>query len=222
MVFGFFKKKRTTLKLEPKQEIEIEFLKGEESESFFTIVLEVQKKTITLKTPQKGNQAYPCAAGDSIAIIFLDEGTIYQFSSKVLEVRDREIDIAAPTEVTEEKCPTSKIDFLLEVPVPIEYRAISTAHLQTATTKELSSKGLKVITNLPIPDGTELHLELEIPDSPAIKTKGRVAGSQKLPSDTRKSLTEIEFIDFSPKDSESVYRYAILYQQRRARRQRNA
>ncbi len=220
MVFGFLGKKKPSLKLEPKQEIEIEFNKPEEQESFFTVVLEIQKKKITLKSPQKGNHYYPCADGDNITIVFLEGGVIHHFKSKILETREREIDVAYPSEIIEEKSPYTESDFRLEIPIPVEYRAISTAHLQTATTKEINSKGIKVITNLPIPNGTEIHIELEIPDSPTIKSKGRVVGSQKLPADVRKSLTDIQFEDFSPKDSESIFRYAVLYQQRRIRRQR--
>jgi hypothetical protein len=219
MVFGFLGKKKPSLKLEPKQEVEIEFCKGEDSESFFTPVLEVQKKKIILKTPSKGNHLYHGEVGDDALIIFLEGSSILRFKTKILEVRDKELDIAAPTDIQEEKCPFSESNYRLEIPIPVEYRAISTAHLQTATTKEINSRGIKVVTNLPIPNGTEIHIELEIPDSPMLKTKGRVVASQKVPSDVRKSITDIEFEDFTPRDSENVFRYAILYQQRRLRRQ---
>lgn len=219
MVFGFLGKKKPSLKLEFKQEVEIEFCKGEDSESFFTAVLEVQKKKIILNTPSKGRHLYPCAAGNDVIIAFLEGSVISWFKTKILELRDKEMDIAVPTNIQEEKSPFSVSSYRLEIPIPVEYRAISTAHLQTATTKEINSRGIKVVTNLPIPNGTEVHIELEIPDSPMIKTKGRVVASQKLPSDVRKSITDIEFEDFAPRDSENVFRYAILYQQRRLRRQ---
>jgi len=219
MVFGFFKKKKPSLKLDPKQEVEVEFTTPEGTESYFTTVLEMEKKRFTLRTPQKGTKPYPCSIGDEVTVAYLDGSTVVSFKSKVMEKREKEIDMTLPADVAEEKSSFTENDFYLDIPIPIEYRAISTAHLQTATTTELSYKGIKVITNLPIPRETVLHLELEIPDSPTIKAKGRVTGSTKLPPENRKSLTEIEFEDMGPKEKESVFRYALLYSQRRNRKQ---
>ncbi|MDQ7822933.1 MAG: flagellar brake protein [Candidatus Eremiobacteraeota bacterium] len=219
MVFGFFKKSKPSLKLEAKQEVEIEFVTQDGTESFFTVVLEIDRKRFTLKTPQKGSKVYPCSIGDEVLIAFLDASNVSTFKSKILEKRDREIDLTIPSDIAEEKSPFTENDFSVEIPVSVEYRAISTAHLQTATTKEISATGIKVITNLPIPKETLLYLELEIPDSPVIKAKGKVVGSQKLPSDARKSVTDIEFDDVGPKEREMIFRYAMLYQQRRARKQ---
>ena len=59
---------------------------------------------------------------------------------------------------------------------------------------------------------------MEIPNSPAIKTKGRVLKSEKLPTDSRKHLTELEYEDITPEDKTAVFRYAIYFQQRQARK----
>ncbi len=219
MVFGFFKKKKPSLKLDPKQEVEIEFTTPEGTESYFTTVLEMEKKRFTLKAPLKGTKPYPCSIGDEVMVVYNEGSTIFSFKSKIIEKREKELDLALPADVMEEKSSFTENDFYLEIPIPIEYRAISTAHLQTATTTELSFRGIKVMTNLPIPKETVLHLELEIPDSPTIKAKGKVIGSTKLPPENRKSLTEIEFEDMGPKEKESVFRYALLFNQRRNRKQ---
>lgn len=219
MVFGFFKKKKPGLKLDPKQEVEVEFSTPEGKESYFTTVLELEKKRFTLRTPQKGTKPYPCSIGDDVMVVYVDGSTVVSFKSKIMEIREKEVDLTLPADIAEDRSSFTENDFCLDIPIPIEYRAISTAHLQTATTTELSFRGIKVITNLPIPRDTVLHLELDIPDSPTVKAKGRVIGSTKLPPENRKSLTEIEFEDMGPKEKESVFRYALLYNQRRNRKQ---
>ncbi|MGV8123945.1 MAG: flagellar brake protein [Candidatus Xenobiia bacterium LiM19] len=219
MVFGFFKKKKPSLKLDPKQEVEVEFTTPEGTESYFTTVLEMEKKRFTLRTPLKGTKPCPCSIGEEVMVVYVDGSTIVSFKSKIMEKREKEVDLTLPADIAEEKSSFTENDFYLDIPIPIEYRAISTAHLQTATTTELSFRGIKVITNLPIPKETALHLELEIPDSPTIKAKGKVIGSTKLPPENRKSLTEIEFEDMGLKEKESVFRYALLYNQRRNRKQ---
>lgn len=219
MVFGFFARKKPSLKLKPKQEVEVEFAPPEGFECFFTHVLEMDKKKVTLTIPKKQNQPYPCTVGEPVTVTYMIDDVICSFQSRVLDKRNKEIDIALPKEVSESKSPATAQDFTIEIPIPVEYRAISTAHLQTATTKLITGTGVTVITNLPIPQETILHLELEIPNSPTIKTKGRVVKSQRLPADARKSLTEIEFEDINPRDKEALFRYVILYQQRRLRKQ---
>jgi hypothetical protein len=219
MVFGFFKKKKPSLKLNPDQEVEIEFSNQDQSESLFTPVLEVDRKKFTLKTPFKSGKPHQCSIGQHVTIVALDGPSLYTFQSRIVEIRDREIDLTLPAEVEEEKIPHSETDYVIDAQVPVEFRAISTAHLQTAITREVNSRGIKIVTSLPIPSGTVLHLELEIPESPVIKAKGKVAGSEKLPPDHKKYLTEIEFDDLGPKERELVFRYTILSNHRKMRKQ---
>jgi hypothetical protein len=219
MVFGFFKKKKPNLKLQPDQEVEIEFSVGDQSENLFAGVLEVDKKRFTLKTPMKGKKPYPCSIGDTVTLVAFDGSSIQTFQSKIMEKRDREIDLLLPSEIDEEKIPHSESDYVIDAQVPVEFRAISTAHLQTAITREINSRGIKIVTSLPIPTGTILHLELEIPESPVIKAKGKVTESRKLPPDNKKSLTEIEFEDIGTKERDMVFRYTILSNHRKSRKQ---
>jgi hypothetical protein len=222
MVFGFFKKRKPTLKLEAKQEIEIEFGEGDGRENFFTTLLQADKKRFTVKTPQKGNKYYRCSIGDEVTIVTCDEGFVYTSRTRILETRDKELDILLPEEIREEKITSTDNDFVIEAPVPVEFRAISTAHLQTALTREVSSRGIKIVTNLPIPRDTTLYMEMAIPDSPMVKLKGKVVESRKLPPDNKKSLTDIEFEDLGQKEKESIFRYTILFNCRRMRKQQSA
>jgi len=221
MVFGFFKKKKPALKLEPKQEIEIEFGEGDSRESFFAPLIQADRKRLTVKAPMKGNKYYRCSNGDEVSVVIFEEGVVYTGRTKILETREKEIDLLFPEELADEKIAFKETDFVIEIPVPVEYRAISTAHLQTAVTREVSSRGIKIITNLPIPKDTVLYLELAVPDSPMVKLKGKVARSSKLPPDNKKSLTDIEFEDFGQKEREAVFRYTILFNTRRARKQQS-
>ncbi len=222
MVFSFFKKKKPTLKLEPRQEMEIEFGEGDSRESFFTTLIESDKKRMTVKALMKGNKLFRCSNGDEVSIVIFEGGFVFTGRTKILETRDKEIDLLIPDDIKEEKIGFNDTDFVIETPVPVEFRAISTAHLQTAVTREVSSRGIKIITNLPVPKDTDLHLELAIPDSPVIKLKGKVAQSSKLPPDNKKSLTDIEFEDFGQKERESIFKYIILFNSRRMRKQQSA
>jgi len=217
-MFGLFGKKKPRLKLEPKQELELEFVDGENVENYFTRVLQLDRKRIVVQIPTQNKIQIGVNVGDPVTVTYMDGDMVYQFSSRIMDRKEREMDLALATDLKEEKTPIHTDDFTLEIPIPVEYRAMSTAHLQTATTKAINAKGIDILTNLPIPPGTSLHIELEIPGSSAIKTQGRVAHSQKIPND-RKALTQIEFEDISNTDRETIFRYAIFYQQRKVRKE---
>jgi len=90
--------------------------------------------------------------------------------------------------------------------------------MQVASAKAVTATGMHIITNLPIPQGTDLYIEMNVPDSPLSKTKGKVAKSQRLPTDSKKCFTELELEDFDLKEKENFLKYSILYQYRMKRR----
>jgi c-di-GMP-binding flagellar brake protein YcgR len=217
-MFSFFGKKKPKFKLEPKQEIELEFVNGENIDNYFTRVLSVERKKFVVQIPTQNKIQISVNPGDPVTVTYLEDDIVYSFNSRVLDTKEREMDVALPTDLKEEKTALRDENFTIEIPIPVEYRAMSMAHLQTAVTRSINAKGIDILTNLPIPPGTALHIELEIPNSPAIKTQGRVSVSQKIPND-RKALTQIDFEDISPSDRETIFKYAIFYQQRKARKE---
>jgi c-di-GMP-binding flagellar brake protein YcgR len=220
MAFSFlgFGKKKPKLKLEPKTEVELEFVNGDEIQNYFSRVVSIDKKKIVVQIPTQNKMQVPVNVGDNLTVTYMDADNVYSFQARVLDARDREMELSVPTDIREEKMPLKDENFTLDLPIPVEYRAMSTAHLQTATTRSIHNNGVDILTNLPIPPNTSLHIELEIPNSPAIKTQGRVTTSKKLPND-KKSLTQIEFEDISPVDRETILRYAIYFQQRKIRKE---
>jgi c-di-GMP-binding flagellar brake protein YcgR len=221
MIFNLFKKKKSGLKLRPKQEVEIEFLSDESDsyECYFTRVLDIQRKKVILKAPGTERRPIRMFPGQQVTITTLDENTLYAFQATVLDATEREFDITPPANVHDEELPARDENFRLEVPITVEYRAMNTAHTQVAQTFAITSAGLVLATNLPIPPGTSLHMELEIPSTPDIRTKGRAIGSEKHPDQKSKHLSEIEFEDMSESDRDTILRYAI-YSRRRQERQR--
>jgi c-di-GMP-binding flagellar brake protein YcgR len=222
MIFNLFKKKKGGLKLRPKQEVEIEFLSDESDgyECHFTRILDIQRKKVILKAPGTERRPIRMIPGQQVTITTLDENVLYAFQATVLDATEREFDITPPTNVHEEELPARDENFRLEVPITVEYRAMNTAHTQVAQTFAITSAGLVLATNLPIPPGTNLHMELEIPSTPDIRTKGRAVGSEKHPDLKSKHLSEIEFEDMSESDRDTILRYAI-YSRRRQERQRD-
>lgn len=218
----FFGRRKPQLKLEPKQEVELELVSPDYTviENYFTRVLVVDRKKVTVQVPMRDRQPVQVNVGQSVTVTYWNGDLISSFQSTITDRRDRELDIELPKDINEEKTPDPRSDFTLEIPVPVEYRAVSTAHLQTAVTKAITQNGIHILTNVQIPPGTSLHVELEIPQSPAIKTRGKVLKSQKLAADQKKNLTELEYEDISAEDRNAVFRYAIYFQQRQVRRSR--
>lgn len=220
MVFGLFGKKKPQFSLEPRMEVEIDISIPEGGfESYFTRVLELAKKKFTLSIPEKDRVQIQCDSGETVTIVYLLGDTLYHFQTKILDVRDKEMDLQIPREVKEEKTFLSQSEFCVDIPIPIKYRAMSTAHLQNAMTKCITQQGIQILTNLPIPMGTALNIELEIPNAPSVKTKGKVTSSQKKAQDGKKSLTEIEFEELNPQDKDIILQYGAFFHyqiQRRA------
>lgn len=221
MIFGFLKKKKAGLKLKPKQEVEIEFQSGEGGyEAHFTRILDIQRKKVIVRAPGTDRRPIRMAPGQQLTVTTLEDNVLYSFQASVLDAGEREFDITPPANVVEQELPARDDNYRIEVPITVEYRAMNTAHTQVAQTYAITSSGLVLATNLPIPPGTSLHLELEIPSAPDISTKGRAAGSEKHPTDKRKHLSEIEFEDISAEDRDTILRYAI-YSRRRQERKRD-
>lgn len=221
MVFRFLGlgKRKPKLKLDPKQEVELELTIGDAVENHFTRVIELERKCLVVSTPSQNRIQVPLEVGDEVTLTYLDDelATVYSFQTHVLERKEREVELALPDEIEEERTLIDDDDFSIEIPIPVEYRAMSTAYLQNATTSAINPGGINILTNLAIPPGTSLHIELQIPNAPTVKTQGRVSKSQKVPNE-KKHLTEIEFEDITPADKDVVYRYALFYQQRQLRK----
>lgn len=214
------KKTQPVVDLAQRQEVELEFTTSEGPEDYFTKVLEFDRKKIVMAVPQRNRQYVPCSTGDKLVVTYIKDNFITSFASAIINREEKEIILSTPRDVKQIKINVSKEDFLIDIPIPVEYRALTTSHLQTAKTKSLTSKGVEIITNLPIPQGTVLYMEFEIPNAPTIKAKGKVMKSERLPSDSRKNLTAIEFEDIHPMDRENMLRYALYYEQRQLRRQK--
>ena len=217
-MFGLFGRRKPILKIAPRQEVEVEILEGETPQSYFSHLINLEKKRIVLSLPSRGEKTAPCALGDKVTVAFMNDDIFVSFESRIIEKRSTQIELAVPREVFEEKTPLFSGELNLEVPIPIQYRAMNTAHMQVASAKVITSTGMQIVTNLPIPQGTDLYIEMHVPDSPLAKAKGKVSKSQRLPADSKKCLTEIDLEEFDLKEKENFLKYTILYQYRMKRR----
>lgn len=219
MVFNFLGlgKKTPKMKLEPRQEVEVEVIGADGAENFFSRVIAIERKKLILSRPPK--LPVSLHTGDVVTITYLetDLSLASSFESKVLEQKEREFEVALPTVINDEKTPIGEADFSIDIPIPVEYRAMSTAYLQTATTRTITGAGINIFTNLAIPPNTSLHIELQIPNAPTVKTQGRVSSSKRVVND-KKHITEIEFEDITAADKDTIYRYALFYRQRQQRK----
>lgn len=223
MIFSFFKKKKPTLNLKPRQNIEIEFTADDDSEepnfeAHFTPVLDVQRKKVIVKSPGTDRRPIRMIPGKALTVTTLDGNVLYSFNTSVLDAGDREFDINPPGDVEEELLPEFDDNFQIEVPIRVEFRAMKSAHNQVAITHTICQSGLTLTTNLPIPPGTDLHLEIEMPSAPDFTTKARSIGNRIHPTMKSKHLCEIEYTDIDQHDAIDIMRYAVYARRREQRR----
>jgi hypothetical protein len=213
-------KKKPAFKLQPRQEVEVEFENADGNfESHFVQVQDVQRKKAILHSPGTDRRPIRLYPDQAVTLTIQLDDVLLSYEGSVLDVRDREFDVNYPPKDYQDiPIPPRDEKFRIEVPIPVEYRAMTTAHLQVATTHAVTMNGLFLMTNLPIPRSTSLLLELEIPNAPDITAKGRAITSQEDHSTGRKRhITEVEYEDLNEKDKITILRYAVFYRQRQAR-----
>jgi len=233
-VFGFLgggKPKKPQFKLQPGQEVEIELEVNKEIMAFFVKVQEVHKNRAVLSAPtgdRKGRgDGVRVGDGQEItASVLIDDTTVLAFKSFVMSARDRDFDLKYPPkgdkDVDEFTFPTKDDEFKVPAMIPVEFRAMSTAHTQVAKTHSVSRRCLSLLTNLTIPKETQLLMQVEVPSGPEINVKGRAAVSvEDTSSGRRQYVTEIEFDnDVSEKERSQLLRYAMFLNQRQERLER--
>jgi len=220
MFFDFFKSKKPALKIKAKQEVEIEFFSDETFKTYFTTVLDVRRKEIILKSPGTERRPVKMETGQAITVTVFDpeDSKLYYFNTTVTDAGEREFDIANATEVQSEDVPKFE-NGSIEAPVNVEYRAMKLAHSQSARTFSIGFNSIVLICNIPIPQGTDLHIEIQIPGAPVYSFKGRSISARPDPSSNKKHLCEIEYSDdASREDRLAVMRYAVYLKRREYRR----
>jgi hypothetical protein len=227
-VFGFLKgssqPKKPAFSVQPRQEVEVEFEVGNGVyEAYFVQVQEKHSSKLVLQTPGTSGKQLRVGDGQSVTLSVLCNDAIFSCNTSVLSARDREFDIKFTkkdeTAMEATSFPPRDDDFSIQVSIPVEFRAMSTAHTQVAKTHSVTQNGIFLQTNLPIPKATSLIIEVEIPNGTEINTKGKALSSTEDNSSGRRQyITEIEFdADISEKDRNALVRYAMFLKQRQER-----
>ena len=83
-------------------------------------------------------------------------------------------------------------------------------HQGIALSKDLSREGLKINSPVPLPEGSTLDLELDIPDDPRpVRTSGKIVWTQSLqPGQDQGYDLGIRFVMMDPVDKFRVLDYA--------------
>lgn len=219
LFFGLFKKsKGAALKLKQRQEVEVELFNEDTGYEFhFTQVLDVQSKKVIIRSPGTERRPIRMTPGQLLNLTVVEDNNVYTFETKVLDAGDREFDIALPSNVKSEPLPAFDDEHQLEVAIKVEYRAMNSAHNQMANTFSVAHNGLMLTTNLPVPAGTQLLLDIEIPNAPDFSIKGRAVNSKAHPTIKNKHVCEIEYDNVTQAESDSIIRYAIFAKKRAER-----
>lgn len=223
-MFGLFGSK-PKLKLQEGMEVELEFTFPNGLRSYFTKVLQTSKGKARFTIPKEGNKPLPIKMDDKIKMIALVDDSIFDANIKVTSSEMAEFQALISKNVSRHDTLLKKFEkkkpVELEVSVPIEFRAITTSHMQRAETSRIVKEEVSMITNLPIPPSTPLKLTFRIPESPSVDCEGTVTKSDPLDDeDSKKSKTTIEFSDKVKESNvfENVTRYAVHYLYREKRR----
>jgi len=222
-MLGFLFRKKRKFTLKEKMEVELVVAGPRGPKSYFCLIKEASPKKAVFTTPKEGKRYVSISPNDIIKCIVLIEDRLYEFNLKVMASMDREFEALIsksvkdfPTLLTDnEKTPDMKVN----LEVPLDFRAITTSHLQRAESKTISTDYLEMVTNLPVPEGTELKLIFTVPDSPHVESEGVSEKSSPLEEDSRRSKTRIVFCDLSksPEVVDKVVRYMVHLQRRNER-----
>jgi hypothetical protein len=223
-MLGFLFGKKGKFKLKPKMKVELEIPVPDGVRSFFTQVKDVSQKRCIIITPKNGNKAVQINADDIIKCIAIIEDTLYEVNLKVVSASKEEFEAIISDNVkffdtilTNVK-EADKIEISEEV--PIDFRAMRTAHLQGAATRKITRENVEIVTNLPVPEGTDLKVIFRIPETPLVETEGVSEKSTPLEEDSKKSKTRIVFSEKSQQSTmyEKITHYIIHHKRRKDRR----
>ncbi|MCE1245673.1 MAG: flagellar brake domain-containing protein [Firmicutes bacterium] len=222
-MFGLFGPK-SKFKLQDNMEVELEFTSGETFKSYFVKVVEVTSKKASFMIPRENNKPVPLSKEDIVRLIVLIGDTIYEVNLKVTNVMEKEFEAMISKNMKHYETLLKKFDknqaVNLEVTIPLEYRAITTSHIQRANTKTITKEFVEMVTNLPIPERTDLKLFFKTPESPIVETEGTSAKSEPLAEDSKKSSTKITFPEKVMESNVfgNITRYVVHHQRREERR----
>jgi hypothetical protein len=223
-MLGFLFGNKGKFKLKDKMEVELQVLAPEGPRSYFCQVLEATPKRATFSSPREGSHFIAFNPNDIIRCIAYIDDDIYEVNVKVLRASEKDFEALISKNVNSYQSIAAGSkkgeDTLMELQVPLDFRAITTSHLQRAESKAICREYMEMVTNLPVPEGTGLKLIFKVPDSPAIEMEGTSEKSLPLEEDSRKSKTRIVFEDQAKAAQmvERVTRYMAHYRRRMDRR----
>jgi hypothetical protein len=223
-MLGFLFGKKGKFKLKPKMKVELEVPVPNGVRSHFTQVKDASVKRCIILTPKDGTKALQLNTDDIIKCITLIEDTLYEVNLKVVTASKEEFEaiISDNVKFFDTLLSNVKEPDKLEITekVPIDFRAMRTAHLQGAVTKVVTHESVEIVTNLPVPEGTDLKVIFRIPETPQVETEGVSEKSFPLEEDSKKSKTKIVFSEKTQKSTmfEKVTKYIIHYIRRKERR----
>lgn len=187
--FGFGPK----IQLEKNAEVELEFDLSSGKRSYFVQTLSSNNKGARFKVPREGKRAIDINPNDPVLLIMVQGDKLMEVESKITTIFGDEFEIAFSRNIKKYDLKKSEKGGPAEVVIetPVDFRAISTSHVQRAITKKVAGEYMEIETNLPVPPGMQLKLTLKVPESPALDAEGTVESSDKMGDDSRKCLTRV-------------------------------
>ncbi|CUH96107.1 hypothetical protein P22_2195 [Propionispora sp. 2/2-37] len=150
----------------------------------------------------------------------VSKGQVYQFESRVLGKRISPLPVwllTLPTNIVKvQQRSFVRLDIVLpakmQVLTPDNETDEASLSDNRVFTKNISGGGLCLITGEPVDIGTQLQMEVEIPEQEVLRVIGRVARVEKPQNDRQLFWIGVEFLDVSESIRSRIIRFVFKKQ----------
>ncbi|MGB9792047.1 MAG: flagellar brake protein [Thermacetogeniaceae bacterium] len=210
------------LKINKRVEIIIE--KSYYAGSYPSRVEEILPDAIVLAAPLKRGVVVPLRVGDTIKVNFYGKTGGYSFTTKVTATSYKKIPLIA-VEKPQEFTKIQRRSYI-RVParIPVRFTLLDDQKQPTdlnssSETIDISGGGVALLSSTPIPCGSYLEMELDVPRKGTIRVLGKVARTEEKKTEYGKTtLLGISFVEIDESDRDKIIQYVFEIQREMRRK----
>lgn len=198
MIFGLFKA-LPDVGLKIGDVIEIERQEEKTACFYFGKVTKFGKKR-SFFVDLYGNLPSGMANGEDVTLTVIHDFTVKSWKTKIINIDSGVVvtlTFYVPQEIECIDLPLNYEGLVVNIAALLEnivvtFRAMQSSHNQIGIIQEIRKEGLTMLSNLSIPEGTQLNISLELPYKKEIIIKGHVVKGESR-ADVKKHLVTVEF-----------------------------
>lgn len=186
-----------------------------EGNSFSSTVQEVAGLRVALLAPEAGQAGADLGPGDEVELVFHDERGLYRWWCRVFAREEGPVPLIWLAEPWHAQELQRRQHVRLEVSVPAVVRVAGQAGVFAGRTSDLSAGGCALVTGAPLEPGTEVELELELPER-RLRAQGRIL--RRVEPVDEWVRYAVEFTGIDARDQEAIY--AFIFHEMRQRQKK--